>query len=78
LNLQPFGLEVTNWIPAFAGMTMAMEQAKATAGWVPAHQGNDEEMEWPLLESKMLQRFLSVNSTLFVIDDFVSRRACRD
>ncbi|MDR0576098.1 MAG: hypothetical protein LBI87_00800 [Candidatus Accumulibacter sp.] len=57
---------------------MAMEQAKATAGWVPAHQGNDEEMEWPLLESKMLQRFLSVNSTLFVIDDFVSRRACRD
>jgi hypothetical protein len=26
LNLQPFGLKVTNWIPAFAGMTGAASE----------------------------------------------------
>jgi hypothetical protein len=26
LNLQPFGLEATNWIPAFAGMTAEIDR----------------------------------------------------
>jgi hypothetical protein len=41
LGLRRFAPEGTRGIPAFAGMTTAMESAKATANRTPVYQGND-------------------------------------